>query len=39
MKKYTDTGKRDTRSGFGEGLLTAGRADSRIVALAADLAR
>lgn len=37
MKKYTDTGKRDTRSGFGEGLLTAGRADSRIVALAADL--
>ena len=37
MKKYTDTGKRDTRSGFGEGLLTAGRADSRVLALTADL--
>ena len=37
MKKYIDTGKVDTRSGFGEGLLEAGRADSRVVALTADL--
>lgn len=37
MKKYTDTGKKDTRSGFGAGLLEAGRADNRIVALTADL--
>lgn len=37
MVKYTDTGKKDTRSGFGEGLLKAARADGRIVALAADL--
>ena len=37
MKKYTDTGKKDTRSGFGVGLLKAGQADKRVVALAADL--
>ena len=37
MKKYIDTGKKDTRSGFGAGLLEAGKADSRIVALTADL--
>ena len=37
MKKYIDTGKKDTRSGFGEGLLRAGKADERIVALTADL--
>ena len=37
MKKYIDTGKKDTRSGFGEGLLRAGKADSRVVALTADL--
>ena len=37
MKKYTDTGKKDTRSGFGEGLLLAGRADERVVAMTADL--
>ena len=37
MKKYIDTGKKDTRSGFGEGLLRAGRADERVVALTADL--
>lgn len=37
MKKYIDTGKKDTRSGFGAGLVEAGRADSRVVALAADL--
>ncbi|MBQ2102066.1 MAG: transketolase family protein [Bacteroidales bacterium] len=37
MKKYIDTGKKDTRNGFGVGLLEAGRADSRVVALTADL--
>lgn len=37
MKKYVDFGKIETRSGFGEGLLEAGTADERIVALAADL--
>ncbi|MBO4434884.1 MAG: transketolase family protein [Bacteroidales bacterium] len=35
--KYTDTGKKDTRSGFGAGLLEAGRKDSRVLALTADL--
>jgi len=37
MKKYTDQGKVDTRSGFGAGLLEAGRRDSRVLALTADL--
>lgn len=37
MKKYTDQGKVDTRSGFGAGLLEAGRADSRVLAMTADL--
>ena len=37
MKKYTDTGKKDTRSGFGVGLLRAGQANPNVVALTADL--
>lgn len=37
MKKYTDTGKIDTRSGFGAGLVEAGRKNSQVVALTADL--
>ncbi|MBQ7517153.1 MAG: transketolase family protein [Bacteroidales bacterium] len=37
MKKYIDTGKKDTRSGFGAGLLAAGKADERVFALTADL--
>ena len=37
MKKYIDTGKKDTRSGFGVGLLKAGQADKRVVAMTADL--
>ena len=37
MKKYTDQGKVDTRSGFGAGLVEAGRKDGRVVALTADL--
>jgi transketolase len=37
MKKYTYTEKKDTRSGFGVGLLEAGKKNSNIVALTADL--
>ena len=37
MKKYTDTGKKDTRSGFGAGLLEAGKANPNVLALTADL--
>lgn len=36
-KKYTNTGNKDTRSGFGAGLLEAGRKNPDIVALTADL--
>ncbi|WP_340203387.1 transketolase family protein [Ascidiimonas sp. W6] len=37
MKKYTDTGKKDTRSGFGDGLTELGRTHENVVALCADL--
>ncbi len=37
MTKYTNTGNKDTRSGFGEGLLAAGRECNDVVALSADL--
>ena len=37
MKKYIDSGKKDTRSGFGAGLLEAGKRDNRVLALTADL--
>lgn len=37
MKKYTYTDKKDTRSGFGVGLLEAGRKNPNVVALCADL--
>ena len=37
MTKYTNTGNKDTRSGFGEGLLAVGRECNDIVALSADL--
>jgi transketolase len=37
MKKYTFTEKKDTRSGFGVGLLEAGRKNPNVVALCADL--
>jgi transketolase len=37
MKKFTVTGKNDTRSGFGEGLLALGRTNPQVVALCADL--
>ena len=32
MKQYTNTGNKDTRSGFGAGLLEAGRKNPDIVA-------
>lgn len=37
MKKYTYSEKKDTRSGFGAGLLEAGRRNTDVVALCADL--
>ena len=37
MKKYTDQGKVDTRSGFGAGLTELGRTNPNVVALCADL--
>lgn len=36
-KKYINSGSNDTRSGFGEGLLEAGRRNPNVVALCADL--
>lgn len=38
MKKYTFTEQKDTRSGFGAGLLELGRKNPNIVGLTADLA-
>ncbi len=37
MEKYTNTGDKDTRSGFGEGLTELGRNNNNVVALCADL--
>jgi len=37
MKKYTYTEKKDTRSGFGAGLVEAGKHNENVVALCADL--
>jgi len=37
MKKYTDSGKKDTRSGFGDGLTELGKKNKNVVALCADL--
>jgi len=37
MKKYTNTGNKDTRSGFGDGLAELGRTNENVVALCADL--
>ncbi|NAS32683.1 transketolase family protein [Flavobacteriaceae bacterium R38] len=37
MKKYIDSGKKDTRSGFGAGLAELGRTNPNVVALCADL--
>lgn len=38
MKKFTYTEKKDTRSGFGDGLLEVARKNPRVVGLTADLA-
>ena len=37
MKKYIDTGKKDTRSGFGAGLTELGKSNENVVALCDDL--
>ncbi|MEA4967832.1 MAG: hypothetical protein VB048_06925 [Bacteroidaceae bacterium] len=37
MRKYTILGSNDTRSGFGQGLLEAGKRNQNVVALCADL--
>jgi transketolase len=37
MKKYTYTEKKDTRSGFGEGMAVLGKTNPNVVALCADL--
>ena len=37
MKKYIDQGKKDTRSGFGDGLTELGKSNPNVVALCADL--
>lgn len=37
MKKYLDSGKKDTRSGFGAGLTELGQTNPDVVALCADL--
>lgn len=37
MKKYTDSGAKDTRSGFGAGLTELGKRNPDVVALCADL--
>lgn len=37
MKKFTNTGNKDTRSGFGAGLFELGKQNENVVALCADL--
>lgn len=37
MKEYINSGSKDTRSGFGDGLLELGRQNPNVVALCADL--
>ncbi|WP_323788506.1 transketolase family protein [Psychroserpens sp.] len=37
MKTYTNTGNKDTRSGFGAGLTELGKTNTNVVALCADL--
>ena len=38
LKDIQSTGQKDTRSGFGDGIVEAARKNSNIVALTADLA-
>ena len=37
MEKFTNTGNKDTRSGFGAGLFELGKQNENVVALCADL--
>lgn len=37
MKQFESTGKKDTRSGFGQGLLELGRQNENVIAMCADL--
>ena len=37
LQNFTSTGKKDTRSGFGAGMLELGRTNPNVVALCADL--
>jgi transketolase len=37
MKKYTNQGSKDTRSGFGAGMTELGNKNENVVALCADL--
>ena len=37
MKEYIDTGKKDTRSGFGAGLALLGDSNPKVIAMTADL--
>ena len=37
MKQYTNSGNKDTRSGFGAGLFEAGKENGNVVAMTADL--
>ena len=37
LADYVSTGKKDTRSGFGAGMLALGRSNPNVVALCADL--
>ena len=37
MKKYTNQGSKDTRSGFGAGMTELGQKNENVVALCADL--
>ena len=37
MKRYENTGSKETRGGFGEGLLEAGKQNSKVIALCADV--
>ena len=37
MNTYTDQGKKDTRSGFGDAMTELGRTNPQVVALCADL--
>ncbi|MDL2315242.1 transketolase family protein [Bacteroidales bacterium OttesenSCG-928-C19] len=37
MQKYENTGSKETRGGFGEGLLEAGKRNEKVIALCADV--